>query len=236
MGRLEPHALLALWERGMSRHPLDRSALLCAYARPEVPVQAIADLPLGEVTAGVLRLRAEWFSDPIRGHVDCASCGVRLQLSVSVFALLPPLDARLPESVEAAGGLYRLPTLRDLAAVASEHDVSDAARRLLARCNLDVARTNAVALSETKVAEVEHALEEADPYADLVFDVHCEECGRAGSVQLDAVALLWDEIDAHARELLGAIHRLAQAYGWTESEILALNADRRASYLAMVEP
>jgi len=234
MAQLEPQALLALWERGMSRHPLDRSALLCAYARPELPVEAIADLPLGEVTAGVLRLRAEWFSDPIRGHVDCASCGVRLQLSVSVFDLLQPLEA-LPESVEAAGGVYRLPTLRDLAAVASEHDVTDAARRLLARCSLDVARTDVATLSETNVAEVELALEEADPYADLVFDVHCEECGRAGSVQLDAAALLWDDIDAQARELLGAIHRLARAYGWTESEILALSAHRRASYLAMVE-
>ena len=54
--------------------------------------------------------------------------------------------------------------------------------------------------------------------------------------QLDAGAVLWDEIDARARALLGEVHLLAAAYGWTEREILALGAERRASYLSMVAP
>ncbi len=42
MRMIEALDLLALWERGVPRHALDRSALLCARARPELPVEAIA--------------------------------------------------------------------------------------------------------------------------------------------------------------------------------------------------
>jgi hypothetical protein len=68
MRTIESLDLLALWERGASRHALDRSALLCARARPELPVDAIVDLPLGEITASVLRLREAWFGKRIRAH------------------------------------------------------------------------------------------------------------------------------------------------------------------------
>ena len=64
--------------------------------------------------------------------------------------------------------------------------------------------------------------------------LQCVACGHAGEAQLDPGALLWDEIDARARVLLGEVHRLASAYGWSEAEILALGPARRASYIAMV--
>ena len=51
MRALGPSDILALWERGARRHALDRSALLCAWARPDWPAESIADLPLGRVTA-----------------------------------------------------------------------------------------------------------------------------------------------------------------------------------------
>jgi hypothetical protein len=38
----------------------------------------------------------------------------------------------------------------------------------------------------------------------------------------------------HARSLLAEVHSLARAYGWTESEILALSPQRRSTYLEMV--
>jgi hypothetical protein len=235
MRTIESVDLLALWERGASRHALDRSALLCARARPELPVDAIADLPLGEITASVLRLREAWFGKRIRAHVDCEHCRGRLELSVSVDDLLRTA-APVARDVEAAGVRCRLPCLRDLAAVAGERDAARAARQLLERCLLDADSGAASALSEIAFREVEDALEAADPNADLAFDLCCEACGRTGMAQLDAGAVLWDEIDARARALLGEVHLLAAAYGWTEREILALGAERRASYLSMVAP
>ncbi|HXO72815.1 MAG TPA: hypothetical protein VN838_27985 [Bradyrhizobium sp.] len=235
MRTIESVDLLALWERGASRHALDRSALLCARARPELPVDAIADLPLGEITASVLRLREAWFGKRIRAHVNCEHCGERLELIVSVDDLLQT-DGPVSRDVEAAGVRCRLPCLRDLAAVVGERDAARGARQLLDRCLLDAGGGGASALSDMALREVEDALEAADPNADLAFDLCCEACGHVGMAQLDAGAVLWDEIDARARTLLGEVHLLAAAYGWTEREILALGAERRASYLSMVAP
>jgi len=170
-------------------------------------------LPLGEITAGLVRLRAASFGANIRAHVDCARCGERLALSLSADSLLRAA-ADTPQSVAAAGLRCRLPSLRDLAAVAHERDAAQAARRLLARCMLDAGDAgDAAALPDASLREVEDALEAADPNADLALDVHCEACGHRGSAELDAGKLLWDEIDAQARTLLGEVHRLARAYG-----------------------
>jgi len=225
--------LLALWERGVSRHALDRSALLCARARPELPVESIADLPLGEVTASTLRLRSAWFGERINAHVDCERCKERLQLNVEVGELLQP-SAPVAHVVDTAGDRCRPLSLRDLAAVARERDPELAVRLLLTRCRQEPASQEAAAVSEMNLGEIENSLEAADPNADLAFDVRCAVCGHVSTAQLDAAALLWDEIDAHARALLTEVHLLARAYGWTESEVLALSAARRASYLSMV--
>jgi hypothetical protein len=45
---------------------------------------------------------------------------------------------------------------------------------------------------------------------------------------------LWAEIEVRAKRLLLEVHLLATAYGWSEAEILSLNAQRREFYLEMV--
>jgi hypothetical protein len=230
MRPLDAADVLALWERGRTRHALDRSALLTAWARPELPADAIADLPLGEITESVLRLRAASFGARIRAHVDCGRCGQRLELNLAISDLLQPVPAR---PVELAGWRVRPACLRDLASVVHERDAGCAARALLARCMPGAPADEAATWPDATVREIEDALEAADPNADLAFEVHCEACGHCGTAQLDAGALLWDEIDAWARALLGEVHVLASAYGWTEREILGLTPARRAAYLAM---
>jgi hypothetical protein len=228
--------VVALWEHGAHCHALDRSALLCARARPELPAHAIADLPLGTVTASLLHLREASFGARIQCHVDCERCGERLELALLSTELLQPTPEN-PSAIDVLGLRVRAPCLRDLAAVANESDVNRAAQQLFARCILHSAiesgATEVGALPDRALREVEDALEALDPNADLALDVHCAACGHCGTAQLDAGELLWDEIDAHARASLYEVHVLARAYGWTEAEILGLGAARRAAYLAM---
>lgn len=228
--------LLALWERGVSRHALDRSALLCARARPELPVDSIVDLPLGAVNTSLLRLRAAWFGEKICAHADCEHCGERLELAIAIHDLLGSATESLPRVVEANGVRCRPPCLRDLAAVADEPDTEHAARTLLSRCVIDDAQDTASALPMMDLRAIEDALEGADPNADFALDLRCDLCGHSGVAQLDIGELLWDEVDARARALLADVHVLAHAYGWTEREILALGERRRAAYLSMVAP
>lgn len=234
MRSLGPTDILALWERGARRHALDRSAMLCAWARPDWPAETIADRPLGQVTAALMQLREASFGTCIESHVDCEHCGARLQLLLRTSDLLQA-DADDTTEIDVAGRWVRPPGLRDLAAVAHELDAEHAARELLARCTLR-GGDDAAAISHDALREVEDALEAIDPNADIALDVHCGACGAHSTAQLDAGVLLWDEIDARARALLAEVHTLAGAYGWTEGEILMLGTARRASYLAMVGP
>ena len=234
MGPLAAADILDLWDRGRTRHALDRCALLAARAQPELPAEAIADLPLGEITASVLRLRAASFGEQIDAHVDCEQCGARLELHLAARQLLQSMPGGPAQPIAVAGRRIRPVCLRDLAAVVDEPDAERAAHALLARCMLeesaDAVTTNAMA----SLREIEDALEAADPNADLAFDVHCAACGHRSTAQLDASELLWDGIDARARELLDEVHLLASAYGWSEREILALAPSRRAVYLSLV--
>lgn len=239
MQALTGATLLSVWERGASRHALDRSALLATVARPEWPAAEIADLPLGAVNASLLRLRSATFGPHIAGHADCTQCGQRLAFTVDTQQMLPPAhgdggddgDDPAPRETEVAGLRVRAPSLRDLAAVSTQTNARQAARALLARCTLagDLAQIDDAALRQ-----VEDALDALDPQADLVLALHCVACGHAGEAQLDAGALLWEEIEVRAHVLLGEVHRLASVYGWSEAQILALSSARRASYLAMV--
>lgn len=223
--------LLALWERGLARHALDRSALLAAAARPDWPAETVVDRPLGAVNASLLRLRAASFGPRIDGHVDCPGCGQRLAFALDTRVLLHGADDATADEAEVAGLRLRPPCLRDLAAVAAEADAARAAHALLARCTLagDAAR-----LDEEVLARVEAALERLDPQADITLALACTDCGHASQAQLDPGSLLWDELEARAHALLAEVHRLACAYGWTEEQVLALGPARRARYLAMV--
>lgn len=228
--------LLLLWERGTPRHALDRAALLAAAARPDQPADAIADLPLGSIGTSLLRLRAANFGPHIDAHADCRHCGQRLAFALDVTELLrdaPLEDAREKTTpvTEIAGLRMRAPSLRDLAAVA-DLAPGDAADALLARCTL---AGQPATLDVAARTQVDEALEALDPQADLAFTLNCVACGQEGMAQLDTAVLLWDEITARAGALLQEVHRLARAYGWSETQILALPAARRAQYLALVE-
>lgn len=232
MQALKAPDLLMLWERGAPCHTLDRGALLGAWARPDLPADAVADLPLGELNQTLLQLHEASFGTQLQAHVDCERCGQRLALNLDLRELLQPTPAGEAE-VEILGLRLRAPCLRDLAAVALENDAREAARRLLARCTL---QGDAQALDDAALREVEDALEALDPNADIALALHCTACGVQQVAQLDAAVLLWDQIAARSRALLGEVHQLARTYGWTESEILALSDARRAAYLEMVEP
>jgi hypothetical protein len=227
--------VLAIWERGMSRHPIDRTLLLASWARPDEAPERLADLPLGTVNEGLLRLRESWFGTPIRAYADCEACGERAELSLdpAMFAF-PAMPADAAREVEISGFRFRLPSNRDLAAIAAESDADRAALRLIERCCVEGSAIAARDLAEL-LAQVEAKLEALDPAAEITLSLSCEACGGQWGASFDVAALLWDDVDAHARKLVAEVDALARAYGWTEPEILALSPQRRATYLAMVQ-
>lgn len=227
--------LLALWEQGERRHPLDRALLLYAFAAPETPSPSLADAPLGTCNAALMRLRQETFGSRLSVWTDCPVCGERMEFELD-STQLPPMTP-VPASVEVSGQRFRCPSSRDLAEIAHCTDADQAAHRLLQACaesSLNVP-SDPRALRHLYEA-VESAIEAADPWADLSLLFQCPACEHSGEACFDVARYVWEDIDARARYLLDEVHLLAQAYGWSEPQILALSDTRRAAYLARVCP
>lgn len=225
--------LLAVWEAGRARHPLDRALVLLALAAPETPSERLADMPLGVRNEALLRLRRTLFGPLLQAYLDCPACAQRLEFELDVGTLLPDSPQRSPE-VEVAGHRFRLPTTRDLACVAGAADVDESAQQLLQRCQQPSGAAAQAPPPAALLERVAAALEQADPAADTRLELHCESCGHAWQASFDVAAFLWDDLESCSARWLDEVHWLASAYGWSEAEILALSEARRNAYLERV--
>jgi hypothetical protein len=221
---------LDLWERGARRHALDRALLLAASSRPQVSLEALADLPIGAVRQMLLGLRRANYGRHLPAYVDCPACATRLELTLDGDALRSDLP---PEWIDVNGLRVRPPTSRDVAFALGQPDPTAARASLAARCLVDGLTHVDGALTPAVIDQMEAALSHVDGAADVELDVGCDACGHAWQLPFDIATYLWQELETQARHLLGDVHVLARAYGWTEGEVLALSDERRAAYVAM---
>ena len=238
MQALSAASMLDITDRAQGRHPVERALVLLAAGFPEAADQ-IADWTLGERDVGLLALRESLFGPSLVGVSECPRCGQRVELSVPTSRLLPRKDPRPRELSPLETGPFRircrLPTSRDLAAVAACPSLARGREILLSRCILEVRRDGARVLwsdlSDEALARVSDALEEADPATEVLFRLQCVSCGHVWDLLFDVAAFFWAEIAARAERLLDEVALLSRAFGWSEEAILALAPERRRRYL-----
>lgn len=220
--RLDSSGILAAWEAGAARRPLDRGMAIL-WAAGAGDGDDPADWPLAERDRRLLMIRAATFGPALPARATCPDCGAELEMDLDAAALAqslspPPADELGPRPL----------TSRDLAAVAgvAAPDLAAALRRRLAG-------DEAEALS---AADLDRRIEAAARAAELSALITCCECGAGWSETLDVAAHLWADVETAALALLGEVAELAAAYGWSEREILALSPVRRLAYLARARP
>ncbi len=229
MRRLEPRDLVRIWEAGVALHPIDRALLILG-------TRDAARLALGTRDEQLLRTRAATLGDRLEATDTCPECGERVDVSLSCQALVGEIEPA-PERWTVEHGDLRI-TVRpldsvDAAAAVAAGDVEAAASELLARAV--VAVEPAGPLPTEAVAAVAASLASRDAGAELLIELTCPACATRWQRVLDVAGFVWAELEARAQRLIGDVHALASAYGWTEGEVLALGDARRAAYLAMVE-
>jgi hypothetical protein len=239
MRGLSTPELLEAWERGWAQRPFDRALTLLAAACPDSLPEALASLSIGRRDASLLMLREWAFGPDLAGVAVCPHCGERLELNLNVAAMRSAKEpvAEVSLTMGAVESRFRPPNSYDLRAVAGL-GMAEARSQLFERCVLE-ARSGGetVSVSQLPAEVVEAVIErmaEADPQADVQWEIFCSSCGHRWCEVFDIVSFFWTEIDAWARRILGEVHVLALAYGWRESEILALSPSRRQLYLEMV--
>jgi hypothetical protein len=181
----------------------------------------VRDLTVGDRNALLLGVLATSYERRLSWLLACRSCGEQLDVDIDVADLfdVEPLDddGALPP--------FRVPTVADVAAVSGM--APEAARAaLLARC-VDAA------LDEETARRVESAMAEADPLADITLSLSCAHCGGLTEASIDPVGEVLARV-TDPSDLVEDVHALALAYGWTETDVLALPRSRRHDYLVLV--
>lgn len=241
MRPLSARELLDIWETG-ARQPLAQRALrLLGAAQPDASYDALAQLPIGQRDAQLLTLREWLFGAQLLSVVSCPQCGERLQLTLNTPDLHVAPGAgsdTLSLTVKGYSIRYRLPNSADLLVLANCGSVEAGRTLLLNRCLQNVQHDNADQAIDALPADVLEAITahmaQADPQADLQFDLHCPACGHHWLAAFDVMAFLWNEIDSWAHRVLRDVHMLASAYGWSEADILEMGATRRQLYLDLI--
>lgn len=239
--------LIQLWEQGHEMTPVQRAIALTEAASDEETGPPAADLALGERDHRLMLLRRQLFGTQINGVASCEKCGAVLDVGLDLDLLTAGhAAATTPVTVRWDGTQLccRVLTTADLIAAAEAPGAdsgADFGRALLARALLTECVTGAdggqdpvTGLPDRAVAEVMSALAAADPLADVRLAVTCGECGHQWDTAFDIASFLWTEICAAAERMLGEVHVLASAYGWSEAEVLAVGPRRRQFYLEAV--
>jgi hypothetical protein len=232
-GGLEPLELLTVWEQGSAETPLQRALTLVASVRAQPRAEA-AELDVGTRDVLLARYLISGGVAWVATCATCPKCSVRLEVPMDLgeLAVLPVHEpgTTFTIMVDDVSLTFRLPTTADLLGLSGLAE-GEGRGRLLDRC----VDGPPAGLTERMAAAVEAAMEQAAPAGAVDIVVSCPECGAEELFALDVSELLWADVEARAVRLVGEIHALARAYGWTEAEILALSPRRRASYLALVE-
>jgi hypothetical protein len=225
--------LLEAWERASAEVELQRPLALLEVALPGSDSRALAELPLAERDRLLLALHALSFGSALDVFGTCAGCKVGFEFSVPVADLLAAQGAQATQpqiSWSEAGCEFALRPVNtgDLLATLERAALEDAQELLLERC-----LTTSPATGGPLPGSVLEKFEELHAGSELTCAVVCPECGHEEPVDLDIARFLWIEVRRAARRLLGEVHALAAAYGWSEQAILALSVQRRASYLEL---
>jgi hypothetical protein len=219
MGPVTELALLTAWDVAQTSHGRAR-ALALAEAVTELSWDELYDLPIGAVDALLLDLRQTCFGPTLECLTSCPRCAETLDVVIDMAELRSPV-ADPVRQVDLADGVVvlRALTTRDLEAASDRV-------ALLRRCIVsgDPERPDVL-------AAVEGCLDELDPQAAPTVELGCPACGHCWPAPFDIAEFVWTEVDQYARRLLHDIHGLASAYGWRESDVLAVSPQRRSFYL-----
>jgi hypothetical protein len=241
MRALSTCELLDVWERGLALTNERWALLLLEAAFPDWRPQELERLSVGRRDEHLLSLREWAFGAGFTSLASCPACAEQLELNFEAGDLrAPPPEAVGPfrlslgeHEVE-----FRLPDSLDLLAVSAQEEVEDARLELFERCLSSARRggeeVSVEALPPEVVDAVSEEMDRLDPQGNVRLSVNCPRCGHGWQALFDICSYLRSELDTWARLLLREVHLLASAYGWRESDTLALSPRRRRLYVQMV--
>ena len=173
---------------------------------------------------------------PLQLNCSRSACREFIELEIDLFgfvtpAVIGPLVFRPSPDAEVS---IRLPTGDDQRNWLQDESAEFTRERLATRLVTGInghAVPDDWTLPAVWLAPMSHELGLHDPLMDLQLDTCCPSCGSELAMELDLEATLLAVLAHQQQCLLDQIHCLASVYHWSESEIVALPAQRRQYYL-----
>jgi predicted RNA-binding Zn-ribbon protein involved in translation (DUF1610 family) len=234
-------AILDAWDLGGAAGPARRPIVLLASLTGKNSEEALG-LTVGACDAALLRAREDLLGTELSASATCPACGEELEFSLSSRELLrdAPGIAGPPPGEIACGHYavrFRAPTCGDVIAACATGDQRATREGLLRSCVTVVAPNGALVdpaqLPSDSIALVEEGMVKADPCSELSVRLACPTCAHSWKELLDVASFFWGELQVLAQRLMEEVHVLAARYGWEESAILDMTAQRRQTYLRM---
>ena len=232
------------WIFGKRARVSPQSSVRCGYWEPRWPIGLTLNwrsYPLVSVMPRLLRLYDQLFGPHLISVANCPQCGERLQLSLTTADVLIASGTVSNAQALTADGYtvqYRLPNSTDLLALATYDNVEAGRALLLSRCVTSVQRDeidqDVATLPANVIAALTAHMADADPQADVQFDLNCPVCQHRWLAAFDVMAYLWSAIGRWASRVVRDVHVLASNYGWSETDILSMTAARRQMYLNLI--
>lgn len=245
--------LLSVWEQDLNRPLLHRMLILLAAVFPEMQPDTLMRLSIGQRDQYLLRLRECLFGQQLLNTALCPKCNERVEWenSTADFLAQSEHDGSIDRGTDNEFDLdvddytirFRLPNSLDISAITGHSpDVesnSNAEQHLLSRCLVKIehsgARCDVEQLPDAIIQKLHQQFDILDPQANIYINLSCPACSHSWDVLFDIASFLWVELNDWAEKMLQNVHKLATAYGWSESQILALSPVRRKLYLGMLE-
>ena len=195
-------------------------------------------LTMTDVDVLLLHLRRRVLGDIVKAEVRCDGdgCGELVDIAFSIAAYLEHHRARRPtRAVDVGGGWFRLdgtdaefrlPVVDDLLAASA----SEGEQALLIRCIRPPDAASGVR------RRIESTMEAMAPSLASELRGTCPECGATVSAFFDPLQYALRELRDQASFLYEDICAIARLTHWSEADILALPAARRARYAELAHP
>jgi hypothetical protein len=240
--------LLTVWERGLNRPLLYKTLDLVAAACPEMNMDTVAALSIGERDARLLTLREWLFGPTLINMADCPKCNEQVEWELNV----DDIRLQVPHEVDPGNPAkdyslecgeysirFRLPNSFDLSTISdSAQDPDLMVEKLLELCVIDVQKSGQTfpteRLPENVLDSITEQMEKEDPQSDVSMLIDCPRCSHSWDVRFDIVSYFWAEIENWSQRMLQTVHLLASVYHWSERDILNMNPARLQMYLGMI--
>ena len=244
MKSLSAEQLLLVWEQVNSYSLLQKTLLLLEMVNPDSEPADAALLSIGQRDTRLLQLRNSFFGSSLHNSIDCPDCNSKMEWDMNLQDLIVQAADNQENSaeheliVDDLQVLFRLPNSRDILWILSDKGDDLKSYSLLEQCILEIKALNGnkqlKAVPENIINALGEKIPELDPAADIRMNITCPSCGYKWEAIFDIMSYLWSEIDNWAQKTLQEVYILASAFGWSEKDILNMDAGRRQVYIEMI--